>query len=117
MTSPNQNAATVPWTRHEFGETFIAVERMTRKELLAYVRRLEAFTGEQLESPNDGVKPSYQAVSVNERGMEWKVPLWHAIQQWADSVPVSDERMNAVVAVEDAVVMAMRIAIEEYTSE
>ncbi len=37
------------WTSTEWGEPFVAVERMSRKELLAYTRRLERFMADQIE--------------------------------------------------------------------
>lgn len=58
----------------------------------------------------------YSAMSVNGRGMEWKIPLWNAIWQYnvADGTAALEA---AVIAVERAVERAMEIAIDEHSKE
>ncbi|MHC4648247.1 MAG: hypothetical protein ACYTBJ_22535 [Planctomycetota bacterium] len=65
----------------------------------------------------------YDAVSVNGRGMEWKVPLWEGIHLYVRSCggdpgkgigdrTGGDRRMEAVCDVENAVERAMLLAVE-----
>lgn len=67
------------------------------------------------EKQGSGVPPAevvlpYEAISVNGRAMEWKEPLWAAIQRWAIA-PDLDDKAAWVVEVENAVEVAMRIAV------
>jgi hypothetical protein len=65
----------------------------------------------------DAVIVPYRAVSMSDgcRALEWKAPLWTAIENWRESVAnESVGRALAVVAVENAVELAMRVAIEEW---
>lgn len=55
----------------------------------------------------------YNAVSINGRAMEWKGPLWAAVQRWHEAVLNSSiGRVEAVVDTEAAVETAMRLALE-----
>lgn len=75
-----------------------------------------AATGQPTKSAS--AELPYNAASVNGRAIEWKGPLWDAIDAMADfryspTKPKRQRRPSHVIAVENAVELAMRIAVEE----
>src|SRR5689334_18011236 len=61
-------------------------------------------------SPNVVADLPYDAVSVNGRAMEWKGPLWDAINALPSASAMGPDRLRLVGEIERAVETAMRIA-------
>lgn len=71
--------------------------------------------GLECAEPTQGVQVPYEAFSANGRGMEWRGQLWDAINALPPE-STSAGRQYAVVRVEEAVALAMQIAIEEHVA-